>query len=138
MSLARAFEEIFSLCAKYPKVCAKVFSQWMIDNHSSDLLFHVERAASGGRQDATSMSAIAIFWNINYFVEFLDEMIIYCSKSENILVRNLMILLSFIDIIAVSQIWLILHISIFTPMCCLSECTQKMKEYICGYIPMGK
>ena len=79
-----------------------------------------------------------IFWNRNYYVEFLDEIISYCGKSENILARNLMIFLSSVDIISVSWIWSILHISIVVPMRWLAACTHKMKEYGWGYIYMGK
>ena len=81
MSLDSAFEKMFSFCANYPKVIGKVFCQWMIDNHSGELLFHAERATSGGCQDAASIYAVEIFWNRNYCVEFLDEMISYCGKS---------------------------------------------------------
>ena len=41
MSLARAFEKMFSLCAKYPKGLGEVFSQCIMDNHSGEILFHV-------------------------------------------------------------------------------------------------
>ena len=110
----------------------------MIDNNSSELLFHVERAASGGWQDVSSMAAMTIFWNINYCVELLDEMISYCRKSENVLAINLMILLSSVEIIAVSWLWSILHIAIFMPMCWLEASMHKVKEYGWGYISMGK
>ena len=63
----------------------------MMGNHYGEILFHVERAASGGRQDFTSMAAMEIFWNRNLCVEFLDDMISYFGKSGNILARNLMI-----------------------------------------------
>ena len=93
MSLACAFEEIFSLFANYPKGIGEVFCQWIMDDNFGELLFHVERAASGGRQDVVSIAATAIFWNRNYCVEFLDDMIRCCSKSENILALNPIILL---------------------------------------------
>ena len=78
------------------------------------------------------MAEMATFWNRNYCVEFLDEMISYCGKSENILARNLMILLSSIEIITVSWLWYILHITIVMPVCWLSAFTHKMKEYGLG------
>ena len=65
-------------------------------------------------------------------------MINYCGKSENTLARNLMIFLSYVEIIAVSQIWYILHIAIVVPMRWLAACTHKMKEYGWGYISTGK
>ena len=130
MSLDCAFDKMFSLCANYPKGLGEELSKWIMDNHSGELLFHVERAASGGRKDVTFLAAMAIFWNRNYCVEFLDEMVSYCGKSENILALNLTILLSSVEIIALSQLWSILHISIVMPMCWLAACAQKMKD--CG------
>ena len=110
----------------------------MMYNNYGEILLHVERAASGGRQDVASMATMAILWNRNYCVNFLGEMISYCGKSENILARNLIILLSYFDIIAVSQLWYILHIAIVMPMRSLAECTHRMEEYGWGYIPMSK
>ena len=129
MPLSRAFEKMFSLCANYSKGLGEVFFQWIMDNNYGELIFHVERAAYGGRQDVTSMDAMEIFWNINLCVEFLDEMISYCGKGENILAQNLMILLSSVKIIAVSWLWSILNIAIIIPISWLAACTHKMKEY---------
>ena len=75
MSLACSFDKHFILFANYPKGLGEVFHQWMMDNHSGELLFHVERAAYGGCQDVVSMAVMSIFCNISYCVEFLDEMI---------------------------------------------------------------
>ena len=84
------------------------------------------------------MAAMEIFWNRNYCDKFFNEMISYCGNSENTLARNLMILLSSIDIIDMSQLWSIMHISIDTPMRWLVACTHKMKEYVWVYISIGK
>ena len=65
MSLARALDKMFSLYVNYPKGLGEVFRQWMMDNNSGEILFHVERTASGGRQDVKSMAAMENFWNIN-------------------------------------------------------------------------
>ena len=51
-----------------------LYSTWMKDNHSGELLLHVERVLSGGRQDIASMATMPIFWNRNYHMEFLDYM----------------------------------------------------------------
>ena len=91
MSLACEFDKMFSLCANYPKGIGKVFLQWVMDNHDGGLLFHVERAESGGKQYVTSMPAMEIFYNRNYCVQFLDCMIRYCGKSGNILTCSKMI-----------------------------------------------
>ena len=80
ISFARAFDKMFSLCANYPKGWGEIFRQWMKENHTGELLFCVERAASGGRQDVASMAALAMYWNRNFCVEFLEEMMVYCGK----------------------------------------------------------
>ena len=82
MFLASAFEKMFSLCSNYPKGICKVFLQWIVDNNSGEILFHVERAEYGGQQDVASMAVMAIFWNRKYCFEFLGEMIIYFVKSK--------------------------------------------------------
>ena len=56
MSLVRAFEKMSSICANYTKGLGKVFHQWMLDNHSGELLLHVEIAESGGRKDFAFMA----------------------------------------------------------------------------------
>ena len=129
---------MFSLCENFPKGLGEVFCQWMMYNNYGEILLHVERAASGGRQDVASMATMETLWNINYSVEFLDDMISYFSNSENILEQNLMILLSSVDIIAVSCICYILHTANVILMRWLAACTHKMKEYGWGYISMGK
>ena len=85
MYRARAFDKRFNICAKYPKGLGEVFCQWMMNNNSGELIFHVERTESGGRQDVASMSEIEIFWNREYCAEFLDDMISYCGNSEKYL-----------------------------------------------------
>ena len=65
-------------------------------------------------------------------------MISYFGKSENILERNIMILLSSVEIIAVYWLWSILHIAVVVLMHWLAACTHKMKDYGWGYISMGK
>ena len=49
-----------------------------------------------------------------------------------------MILLSSVDIIAVSWLWYILQTAIVITMRWLESCTHTMKEYVRGYISMGK
>ena len=60
-SLARVFDKMFSLYANYPNGIGEVFRQWTKANHAGELLFHAERACSGGRQDIASMAAMTIF-----------------------------------------------------------------------------
>ena len=65
ISLDRAFDKKFSFCENYHNGPGEVFHPWMMDNHSDELLFCVERAASDRRQDVASMDAMEIFCNRN-------------------------------------------------------------------------
>ena len=84
------------------------------------------------------MVAMAFFWNKNYCVELLDDMINYCGKSGHILAHNLVILLSQIDFFIVDRLWSILHITIDMPMHWLAAKAHTMKDYEWSYITMGK
>ena len=137
-TLARAFDKEFSLCANYCKGHGELFRQWMHDNHPGELLLHVERAASGGRQDVCSMAALAMFWNRNYCLEFLEEQQRQCGKEDNILMSNLMCLLSSVEMIAVSRLWSILHFAIVMPLRWLAGKTHTLAEYKWGPISMGR
>jgi hypothetical protein len=109
----------------------------MKENHSGELLFSVERAVSGGRQDIASMAAMAMFWNRNYCVDFLDEMMLYCGKEDNILAQNLWHLLGSKEMISVSRLWSVFHLSIVMPTRWLAAETHKLGEFNWGYISMG-
>ena len=68
----------------------------------------------------------------------MDEIISYCGKIENILAHNIMIFLSSVEIIALSRLWSIIHISVVVTMRWLVECKHKMKDDGWGYISMVK
>ena len=73
-----------------------------------------------------SMAAMAIYWNRNYYVEFLDEIKTYLDKDEHILlVNNLHAMLISSEIVSVAWLWSILHISIVMPMRYLVAHTYK-------------
>jgi hypothetical protein len=110
----------------------------MKDNHSGELLFHVERAVSGGRQDIASMAALAIYWNRNYCVDFLEEMFVYSGKDDNILAGNLWSLLASTEMISVARLWSIFHLSIIMPIRWLAAKTHELAEHNWGYISMGR
>ena len=59
-NMCRAFDKEFSLCANYPKGWGSNFRLWMKENHSGELLFHVERACKG-RMDVVSMVSMEIY-----------------------------------------------------------------------------
>ena len=136
-TMCRAFDKEFSLCANYPKGWGVLFRQWMKENYSGALLFHVERACKG-RMDVVPMASMAIYWNRNYCVEFLDEMISFCGREDNLLAKNQMILLSCLEMAAVARLWAILYISLLSPLRWLAGKTHKLAHRKWSYICMGK
>ena len=138
ISFARAFDKMFSLCANYPKGWGEIFREWMKENHTGELLFCVERAASGGRQDVASMAALAMYWNRNFCVEFLEEMMVYCGKQDNILAGNLWSLLASTEIISVACLWSIFHLSIIMPTRWLLANTHMLADDNWGYISLRR
>ena len=129
---ARAFDKEFSLCANYPKGHGGLFRQWMKVNHPGERLLHVERAASGGRQDVASMAVLAIFWNRHYCIDFLDEILTFgdAGAMDNILANNLWILLSSVEMVGVARLWSILR--------WLAGKVHELEEYGWGPITLGK
>ncbi len=127
---ARAIDKEFSLCANYPKGHGALFRAWFKENHGGELLWHVERACSGGRMDIASMAALAVYWNRNYYVEFLHEIKTYREKKDdrNILVDNLHTMLISTEMILVARLWSILHLSIIMPIRYLSANVHKWES----------
>jgi len=110
-------------------------------NHPGELLWHVKRAASGGRQDMASMTVLAIFWNRPYCcIDSLDEILTYgdAGAKDNILANNLWILLSSVEMVAVARLWSILHIAIIMSIRWLAGKVHKLEEYGWGPITLGK
>ena len=127
MTFARAIDKEFSLCANYPKGHGAIFQQWMADNHKGELLLHVERAISGGRQDVVSMASLAIYWNRNYYVEFLDDMKTYTDKDDNILVSNLHAMLISKEMVAMARLW---SVTILFQQCCFDRKVRALLLFV--------
>ena len=109
----------------------------MKENHSEELIFHVERAFKGG-MDVVSMASMAIYWNRNYCVDLLNEMISYCGREDNILACNQMMLLISVEFAVVARLWSIFHLAIIMPMWWLAGKTHTLTHSKWGYISMGK
>ena len=107
-------------------------------NHSGELLFSVKRAVSRARQDIAYMAAMAMYWNQNYCVDFLDEMMLYCGKEDNILAQNLWYLLGSKEMISVARLWSIVRLSIVMSTWYLAAEAHKLVDFNWGYIFMGR
>ena len=111
--IIRAYHKEFSLTANYPKGHGELFRDWIIKNHPMEFLLHAERA-NGNHQDVICMGADAVYINRRFNVEFLDERL-RIKDNANILQENLFVVLSSLEMIAVSRFFSILHVSIVIP-----------------------
>jgi hypothetical protein len=127
----RAINKEFSLSANYPKGHRKLFLEWIQEYHPSALLLHVERA-SGSRQDLCTEGSMAIYMNHQYYVEFVDNMLCKYRRKDNkpsIFQQNLFIALTSLEMITLSRLLSILHISVCMPFCWLAGKTHKLKDH---------
>ena len=135
-ALIRAFDKEFSLCANYPKGHGMLFCEWIKETHPGELLLHVERAG-GSRQDLYLEGAPAIYWNRQYCIEFLDERL-RMSSEGNILQENLFVVLSSLEMVALSRLCLILYLSICIPFRWIAAKSHTLKQYNWGARSMGR
>ena len=87
--------------------------------------------------DVVLMASMAIYWNCNYCVDFLNKMISYCVREDNILACNKMMFLSSVEFAAVAHLWSIFHLAIIMLMRWLAGKTHKLAHSKLGYISMG-
>ena len=132
----RAYHKEFSLTANYPKGHGELFREWIIENYPSEFLLHAERS-SGSRQDIICMGAPAIYINRPLNVEFLDEKLRQLG-NENILQKNLFIVLSSLEMIATARFFSILYVAVVIPFRWLSGNTHKLSECNWGARSMGR
>ena len=134
--ILRAYHKEFSLTSNYPKGHGEQFRDWIIKNHPMEFLLHAERA-SGSRQDVICMGADAVYINRPLNVEFLDERL-RIKGNSHILQENLFIVLSSLEMIAVSRFFSILHVSIVIPFRWLSGKTHTLGQHNWGARSMGR
>ena len=111
--ILRACDKEFSLCANYPKGHGELFNTWTKEHHPGALLLHVERA-TGSRNDLIVEGSGAVYWNRQYWVEFLDDRL--RIPGDNILQENLFVVLSSLEIVALSRVYSIVHLAICLPV----------------------
>ena len=128
--IIRAYHKEFSLTSNYPKGHGELFRDWIIKNYPMEFLLHAERAA-GNRQDIICMGADAVYINRPLNVEFLDERL-RIKDNANILQENLFVVLSSLEMIAVSRLFSILHVSIVKPFRWLAGNTHKLAHHNWG------
>ena len=110
----RAIDKEFSLCCNYPKGDGDKFRAWREEYHPGSLVLPIERACGGSRQDLTVEGAGAVYMNRRYYLEFLNECLV--ADGNNILQKNLWIVLSCKEMIAMTRVYAIFYVGICLPM----------------------
>jgi hypothetical protein len=94
---------------------------------------HVERAA-GYRQDLCTEGCLTIYMNCEFHVEFLGEMLRKKVSNEHasILQQNLFAILTSVEMLALSRLLSIIHVSISMPFFYLAGKAHEFKRYCWG------
>jgi len=132
-ALIRAVDKEFSLSANYPKGHGKLFLEWIREYYPGVLLLHVERAA-GSRQDLCTEGSMAVYMNYQYYIEFLDMMLRKTHRGNgnemaSILQQNLFVALTSTEMIALSRLLSIFHISVCMPFRWLAGKTHELRDF---------
>ena len=85
----------------------------MIKKYPNELIMNTERA-SGSLQYIITMGDGSIYWNRIFNAKFLDGNL-RIKDNTNILQQNLFAILTFIEMIATSRFFVILHVEICMP-----------------------
>lgn len=138
-AIIRAIDKEFSLSANYPKGHGALFAQFMLEYHPGALLLHVERA-SGSRQDLCTEGSLPIYMNYEYYLEFLDMMLRRRTKDgkASILQKNLFVVLSSSEMIALTRLLSILHLSIVMPFRWLAGKTHELAHHNWSPLSMSR
>ena len=90
----------------------------------------------GSIQDMILEASLAIYMNPEVNIEFLDESLRMPGKRcDNILMRNLFVLLALPEMAAKSRFLCIVYFAICILMCWLAGKTHDLKDFPIGYPP---
>ena len=158
--ILRACDKEFAFTANYAKGHGSMFHAWMESFRPGLLFVPVVRVLNGNRQDASFEGAFPLYVGHSHMVAFLNErlcaskttlyMILCSSKacpltllfskgvSENILQRNLFIILESSEMIAQLRLCSIFFLTIIIPMHWLGSNTFKLSHRQWGEKSMGR
>ena len=98
----------------------------MLNYHPDCLLLPIARL-SGSREDAILEAACSIYWNRQYYIEYIYE-VIGTPGRESLLLDCLLIYLRSEELIALMRVCAILHYSISMPFRWLVANSHKLAE----------
>ena len=126
-TLLRAIDKCFSLCCNYPKGKGEAFKAWVEDYHPGCFLMSILRT-SGSRQDLTVEGAGAVYMNRPYYMGYLNMALSGGDENaQNILLNNLFIVMSLLEMVAATCVLAIFYSSICLPMQFLAGKTHQLR-----------
>ena len=114
-ALCRAWDKFFSLSCNYPKGKGEHWAAWLNHNRPGIPLYHVE-GAQGSRHDLCLMAAPAIYMNRPVCYDYADYLLKLPKTRDHKLLRNLFVLMTSEEMVAVAHLFSILYISFCMPM----------------------
>ena len=133
--ILRAVDKELSLCTDYSKGHGKICHEWIDHTHPDILLLHIEQIL-GSRQDLCVEGAGAVYYSRKYWLEFLDERL--RTLGNNILQENLFVILSLCEMIALSRVCSIAHLSVCLSLRWLAEDSHKLAKNNWSVRSMGQ
>jgi len=127
-AIVRAYDKGFSHNANYVKGFGEDCAPWMKKNKPREQVYHVYNA-QGSRHELCLLAAPAIYMNRLSSVEYMDEILRLPKKRHNILMRNLFVVLTSAEKVALSCLLTIINMPICLPLCWLDAKTPHLAEY---------
>lgn len=121
LPFARAYEKLFGRPSNYPKGDWELFEGFIRENFPGVALYPIA-TTHGGRQDIIFSTALAMAMNHQYNTPYLDFILKIPKRQDNILRRNLFILLTSKEMLAQCRLLAIMYLSIIMPMNINGEC----------------
>lgn len=126
-NILRLLDKCFSLPANNPKGNGVEFKHYAKRFHPGVPLYPVQRT-TGSKNDMVLEGAVAAYINGWLYKLFLDEAL-STPDAANILQENFFIILSSVEMIALSHLFAILHFSINVPMRWLAGKTHTLVDH---------
>ena len=134
--ICRAVDKYFDPCGKYAKGEGKGFRHHCNHYHEGALLVPIQRM-TGTRNDAIMEGACAVYYNRWLYIDYLIEMS-KSADSESLLLENLFIMLSSLEMIALTRSCAIVHFALILPMRWLAGKTHELAKYDWSVASMGR
>ena len=132
-NLFRVVEKEFNFIENYSKGNGEIFMACMIINHPGDFLMPTMRALGRSRQDIWLEGSPSILINRRYNVDFIMEHLCF---TENILQKNLFVILQSVEMTALLWVYAIMNIYIGINIQWLTAKAHELGEYNWGMFLM--